>query len=357
LKVLLATYDLQPPWDSGHKVYGKGLLDCIQRIEGADATVIRALDKSVKDIEDKYDFVHVILTGSKPLVRALRIFKKAMIFKHILTPSIGFRSSFNTRIYYSLMEMFQNRLIRCFSSDSVAESYFMNARLIIPPPTDTSVFVGSPRIQETEVLKILEDSPVKVGVANINCNANSLMLYSGPLTEDRFPYQMVLKSVVNTKSKILIVGRTSNGGPAEEKVREILDFSRKLGIENKVTIVLKTLNEVEKIKLINFSDFIIQPFANHRRRFVAVDPPFFLLESMACEKPVITSKTYSLERLINNGKNGYIIDWSDPTELDRALTDCISSKHVAAKARETILQNFSLELVSQKLKKSYDSYQ
>src|SRR5207247_4771744 len=121
LKILLATYDLQPPWDSGHKVYGKGLLDCIQRIEGADTTVISTLDKSVEDIEDKYDFVHVILTGSKPLLQALRIFKKAMIFKHILTPSIGFRCSFNTRIYYSLMEMFQNRLIRCFSSDSVAE--------------------------------------------------------------------------------------------------------------------------------------------------------------------------------------------------------------------------------------------
>jgi glycosyltransferase involved in cell wall biosynthesis len=357
MKILLATYDLCPPWDSGHKVYGKGLLDSIKMIEDVDITTVKSLNNGTNLLEDRYDYVHVVLAGSEPLTKALRTFKKARIIKHILTPSIGYRSSVSTKIYYAIVQMVQSRLIRCFSSDFVANSYFMNADLIIPPPIDTTVFVSSPKVEEDEIISILENCSVKVGVGNIKGNSNSLILFSGPLTADRFPYQIVLRAISDTRSKILIIGRTSNNGPGQEKVQEIINYARKLNIENRVTIVLKSLSEEEKVKLINYCDAVIQPFAKYTQQFVAVDPPFFLLESMACGKPVITSKTYSFEHLITNGSNGYAIDWKNPGELDIAITDCVSNRQMAAAARTTITQNFSLQHVSKKLKGIYDDYQ
>jgi len=353
MKALLITYDLQPPWDSGLKVYGRGLMHSMQNVVGMKLDTVH----DIHDISNSrdYDYVHVVLTGFRPFAKALKTFKQAKIFKHIVTPSIGIRSVLATKTCYAIINRLENRLVKCFSSEFVARSYFINGNRIIPPSIDTSVFVNSDNIRAKKLNEFLEVSPIKYGLDNLKHNSDTLILYSGPLTEDRFPYKKVLTALNGTRSKMLIIGRPTNNGAEAERIEEIISYSRRLNVESKMAVALKLLNEEEKVSLLNLSDVIIQPFTKATQEYVAVDPPIFLLEAMACGKPVITSRAYSFQSFIKNGYNGYTIDWDNSDELKEALLGCQNAE-LGMNARQTVLQQFSHDSVSQKLKKLYNDY-
>jgi glycosyltransferase involved in cell wall biosynthesis len=235
---------------------------------------------------------------------------------------------------------------------------------IIPPSVDTDSFRNNEentRLKDNDILTVLEAGDANSGLENLTSNNGEglKLLYSGPLTEDRFPYRSVLNALKQTSSKILVIGRPTNQGAGREKIEEIVSYARRLGIENRVSAALKLLNEDEKIRMLNYSDVVIQPFARNTQLYVAVDPPIFLLEAMACGRPVITSKSYSFQSLIKNGYNGYTIDWDNPDELNHVLSDCLASsatRSLGKSARETVLRDFSYLSVSKKIGVMYDDY-
>lgn len=354
MKALMIAYDLQPPWDNGLKVYGRGLRDSLENIDGMELTTIADTNKMER--ENEYDFVHVVQTGVEPFSMALKFFRNAIVFKHIVTPSIGLGNSLSTKLCYSVINSFQNRLVRCFSSKFVAESYFMHSNLIIPPSINTSTFVNTAQPDEEKILSLLDESHVKFGTNNFLKSSNGIVLYSGPLTKDRFPYTRVLNALKQTDSNLLIVGRAANNGADRDMMEEIISYARKFDLESRISIALKLLTEDEKVLLLNFADTIIQPFTNNTQLYVAVDPPIFLLEAMSCGKPVITSQTYSFQSLIRNGYNGYAINWDDPLAVDEALKGCKATSELGLNARQTILRDFSTEYVSKKIQAIYNDY-
>jgi len=355
-KALLITYDLQPPWDSGLKVYGRGLLGALQNIENLEVTTAHRIDELSGHVTKQYDYVHVVLTGLGPFSKALKLFKQAIIFKHIVTPAISLRNAFSVKICYSLFNTLEDRLENCFSSDYVAKSYFLDADTIVPPSVNTSIFVNTETVSEDKILSMLENCSIRSGLDNIQNRGDGLVLYSGPLTEDRFPYRLVLDALKQTNSHLLLIGRQSNNGAEADKLQEIISYANKIGIENRISAALKLLAEDEKVNLLNFGDVIIQPFAKRTQTYVAVDPPFFLLEAMSCGKPVITSKTYSFQSLINNGHNGYSIDWNDPSQLNRALNDCLNRDSIGNNAKQTVIERFSYRNVSEKISAIYNDH-
>jgi glycosyltransferase involved in cell wall biosynthesis len=348
------TYQLQPPWNSGLKGYGRGLMHSLQTIDNMELDIIHDVNE-LCNVDRRYDYVHVILTGLQPFNQALRTFKHAKIFKHIVTPSIGFRNALSMKIYYGLKSRLEDRLVRCFSSEFVAKTYFMSGNLIVPPAIDTSFFMNSNSVPDSKIIAMLKGSTVKFGIENIRDRSSTLVFYSGPLTDDRFPYRKVLNAITNTRSKILIIGRPVNSDVGMEKINEIISYAKKLNIENRVAIAVKLLTEDEKISLLNFSDVVIQPFVQITPITVAVDPPIFLLEAMACGKPVITSSTHSFHSFIEKGHNGYTINWDNPTELTEALEGC-QNKRLGSDARQTILKYFSYDSVAQRIFKMYNDY-
>lgn len=378
MKALLVTYDLQPPWDSGLKVFGRGLSESMRKIEGLDLDTAHSLEEiSSRSRTDDYDCVHIVLPGLKPLVKVIQRFKNSTIFKHIVTPAVGVRSSVSTKLCYAMLDSLSSHIVKCSSSDFVMRSYSMEADAIIPPAVDVSIFnlgassaatsqaiypvaegtgeIGILEADRGQILSFLENSAVKAGIDNIRNAADGVLLYSGPLTVDRFPYNHVLRALAQSRASVLIIGRTTNQGAEMESAREIVSYANKLGIQNRVAIALKILNEKEKLAVINHSDVVIQPFTNgSRHQYVAVDPPIFMLEAMACSKPVVTSKAYSFQSIIKNGTNGYALDWSDSKVVGSAIEDCISNKTIGARARQTIVENFSTDIVSRKLKQMYD---
>jgi hypothetical protein len=94
VKILLIAYDLQPPWDNGLKVYGKGLMASLQKIEGAQVDAVSSLsdvpnNNGHRNLKDSYDFVHVVITGLNTIRKSIHAFRGATIFKHIVTHICG----------------------------------------------------------------------------------------------------------------------------------------------------------------------------------------------------------------------------------------------------------------------------
>jgi len=356
MKSLLITYDLSPPWDSGLKVYGRGLMSSLQRIDGIDLSTISKIEDISKYDEKDYEFIHVVLTGRDPFTRALKKFKNAIIFKHIVTPSIGLKNAFSTNLCYSMINRFESRLVKCFSSKFVAESYFLDGSVIVPPSVDSSSFKSIGKVHEDTIVSTLDNSLAKFGIDNLRQRGDGIILYSGPLTKDRFPYEKVLNVWKGTKSKLLIIGRPTNNGAEFSTVQDIIAYAKKMDLENSVSIALKSLTEAEKIRLLNFADVVIQPFVRRTQSYVAVDPPIFLLEAMSCGKPVITSKSYSFQSFIKNGYNGYTIGWDDSDEFREALKGCLEIDNIGSNARKTILESYCHDSVAEKIKVVYNDY-
>jgi glycosyltransferase involved in cell wall biosynthesis len=350
------TYDLSPPWDNGLKVYGRGLMNSLQRINGMELTTLSKVEDISKHVDRDYEFIHVVLTGRDPFTKALRYFRNATIFKHIVTPSIGFKNAFSTNLCYSMINRFETRLVKCFSSKFVAESYFLNGSFIVPPSVDTATFHNTGATNEEIIMTMLGNSTAKAGIDNIKRRRQGIILYSGPLTKDRFPYEKVLSDLKETKSNLLIIGRPTNNGAESSSVEEIMAYTKRMNLESSVSIAVKLLTEEEKISLLNFADVVIQPFAKRTQSYVAVDPPIFLLEAMSCGKPVITSRSYSFQSFIKNGYNGYTIDWEDANEFREALSECLEKGSIGSNARKTVLENFCHDSVAKKVQGMYNDY-
>ena len=353
---LIINFELIPPWSDGIKVFARGLFDSIVKAGDTQVTIDN-LDSVTKNYD--YDHAHIVYpTGPTTLMKAAKRLKHTTtIFKHIVTPAIRFRTAINTNIFYNTVgALYGTRLVKCFSSEFVAHSYFMRDKLVIPPPIDTENFIGGPKDWD-KLFSILGESGTKRWVNNIKKSDGGLVLYSGPLSKDRFPYIYVLNAVKHSKCQFLVVGRFWGevNNEAISYVNDIVSYTRKIGIENKVSIVSLILSEEEKISLINCADAVIQPFDNKLKN-IAVDPPIFLLESMACAKPVITSKFPSLSSVVRNGCNGYAVDLHDPKQFNEALSDCLSYSQIGSNARDTILQNFSIDAVAKKLRGMYDAF-
>ena len=356
---LLINFSLTPPWSDGVKVFARGLFESVKRVSD-DQVTINNLDSVGKNHDCNH--VHIVTTGNyrtapTMLIKAAERFKHATIFKHIVTPTFTFTNAIKTNIFYQTVSMlYGTRLVKCFSSEFVAHTYFMRDKFIIPPPIDTENFIG--RKEDWDKLySILGESGTKRWVNNIKKSDGRLVLYSGPLSEDRFPYKYVLNAVKHAKCQILVVGRFWHdlNNEAISYLDEIVNYARKIGVENKVSIVARTLSEEEKITLINCADAIIQPF-DSKLNNIAVDPPIFLLESMACGKPVITSKLYPFKSIVRDGYNGYAVDWHDSEQFNEALSDCLNCSQIGSNARNTILQDYSIDAVAKKLRGMYDAF-
>ena len=73
--------------------------------------------------------------------------------------------------------------------------------------------------------------------------------------------------------------------------------------------------------------------------------PTCLLEAMACGCAIVTTSTCMIPEIIKNGENGYISN--DPIKLREYVERLLSDEKLATKlglaARETIINNFSLD--------------
>ena len=78
--------------------------------------------------------------------------------------------------------------------------------------------------------------------------------------------------------------------------------------------------------------------------------PLSLIEAMSMEKAVIVSKAGGMPEVVEEGKNGYIVDIGDAIAIKDKVFELIEDKHLILKygieARKTVLEKFNLDLMA-----------
>ena len=182
------------------------------------------------------------------------------------------------------------------------------------------------------------------------------LLYLGSVTPKRFPLS-VLQGLGSLKKygltpKLTIVGRYRF---ERAWIARIMQCASEMGLQNNITAYIKALNEFEKVTLYNSTDIVLAPFGG----FVgATQPPLVLLEAMSCGRIVLATRTQDMERVIEHGYNGLLVDDYNPVHLADTINFGLASgdaEHLGANARKTVVNNFSQEHVTDKILRMYDT--
>ena len=135
-----------------------------------------------------------------------------------------------------------------------------------------------------------------------------------------------------------------------------INFIKNLGFKylgKNVEIVTKYVKNIEDYY--NAADVIALPY-----RCSAELPsyPFVLLESMACAKPVVTTRIGAIPEIVSNERNGILINPKSHYELANSIVriakdDCFA-KEIGRNARESV-KALDWEIVARRLTEVYEN--
>lgn len=143
-------------------------------------------------------------------------------------------------------------------------------------------------------------------------------------------------------SKLLLVG----DGPDHNKAYDLVE---KLGLEKKVEFLGK---QSRVVKILSASDLFLLPSEKESFGLAA-------LEAMACEVPVVASRTGGLPEVIDHGKTGWLADVGDVDEMVRGALHILGKekthKDYGKNARKRAAECFNADRLVQTYEKMYQS--
>jgi glycosyltransferase involved in cell wall biosynthesis len=131
--------------------------------------------------------------------------------------------------------------------------------------------------------------------------------------------------------------------------------------EPQLRALIERLKVGDRVRLIGYRDDL-RPFYEALDLFVLSSLreglPNVLLEAMAMEVPVLSTRIAGVPRLIQDGENGVLVEPNSVEELvngiERLLGDPAARRRVAANGRRTVEEKFSFASRMQKIKTIYD---
>ena len=152
----------------------------------------------------------------------------------------------------------------------------------------------------------------------------------------------ILKEDKNVK--LILVGT----GPYLQKLK---DKAKKMGIKNHVIFAGRVSDE-ELPKYYNLADIFVFPTLRVES-FGLV-----LAEAMACEKPVIASRIGGIPTVIEDNKDGILIEPGNLKELKEKIVEVLEDKELAKRlgknARKKVVERFSLDRMVEDTVKVYE---
>jgi glycosyltransferase involved in cell wall biosynthesis len=112
--------------------------------------------------------------------------------------------------------------------------------------------------------------------------------------------------------KLLLLLRQSRRHESQE-VNSIKRLALKLGVADRITLVVSVLSRGKLIRHLESSDIIALPF-----RYVDEEPPLGLLEAMALGKPVIATNVDSLPEIVGRNR-GILVRPGSVSDLAKAI--------------------------------------
>jgi len=156
--------------------------------------------------------------------------------------------------------------------------------------------------------------------------------------------------VINRLPRALLL--VSHPQRCEEVIYEksLGELVRNLKIGNNV-IIRGASSNIEEIY--NLSDVLVLPLV----RPYWVDPPLVLLEAMSSGSAVIATPVGAIGDVLSDQKNALLARFGDPLDLAEAIIQLLQnprkSRKLGENARETVVQNYSYEVVGKNLSKIY----
>ena len=217
-------------------------------------------------------------------------------------------------------------------------------RMLVRPPIDCELYCPSYNGR---------DDSVGVGSHKYS------LLYMGPLWPSRFPAQNVLGALRLLMKKGLDVGLNvlTSARSSVALCEEVLALAKSLGVDRNVFLERKDLSEIERVRAYNAADVMIFPYVGPDPEQLA-DPPFGILESMACGRVVLSTRVLSIPEVVSDGRTGFLIGNASPDEVYGGIVRALTSKDrefVGIRARERVVEDFSYPAVRRDLIEAYES--
>ena len=410
--ILIVTKRFYPPWSDGTVSYARGFVDSILKASqsrGALDTAVLSLTDGIwfpklhrdelrdylmaKPIDFKwfysskksseidvlrlvkklsrnkdYQIIHIVYSGIDPILMRLTtaLPKKHSIIKH--TFIYPFHKMFTAQKFiYGYLEKinFLKSINVKFSvsSEVLQKLYGFTDAIIIPPAIDMKLYkpINTKCLNSNTMVEILAKAKIKAGNLQSVLSRDTVVLYMGPLTPERFQCEIVLKSISKLKKEFSIdIGLIAVGRGFEESdhLREIKRFVKKYDLESRVFFCLKDLSDWEKVYLLNKASIFLYFFQPKLTQMSVVFPPIALLESMSVGKPVVTGGLPYLDALIENNRNGILIkDIVDEKAIANGMWNAIvNTERLSSNARTTITREYSIEKVSEAYLTLLDTY-
>src|SRR3989454_9607685 len=135
------------------------------------------------------------------------------------------------------------------------------------------------------------------------------VLYMGPLMPTRVPHETVLRAVkrlVENGVKLRLVILTSASRTTMGACERVLALSKSLSISKNIVLKRVDLTELERISWYNSADVVIFPYVGPDPEKLA-DPPFGILEAMACGRIVLSSDVLSVSDVVKEGLTAFLL--------------------------------------------------
>ena len=287
--------------------------------------------------KEVYVFAHKLMRVKKPLL--LHLYHSP----YVLTDDIFFIR--NMALRFGLF----GRVIDNYAlTANVSLSKFMVERLgvdpervhYVPYPIDTDMFKPlNAKRNLREKHRLPSDQPVVAYVGSLHpARGVSILIRSFRNVLSRFP-----------RALLYISHPHHNGEEAyETHLHELIKNSK---LQKSVLIVGPSAH-IEEVY--NLADIVVLPF----QRPYWIDPPLVLLEAMSSGAAVVATSVGAINEVANDHENAVFTKAGDPRILAKNIIELIENPSechkIGQKARETIVQNYSYNVVGNKLLEIYD---
>lgn len=187
------------------------------------------------------------------------------------------------------------------------------------------------------------------------------ILYMGPLLRSRFPMVPVLgglKELVRRGTDAGLVILTSAIRTSHMQCETVLALARSLDLQDRVVLKRVDLSESQRVQAYNESDTVIFPFIGPEPEKLA-DPPFGLLEAMACGRIVLATNVLSIPEIVEDGETGYLISEASIEQIQAGLHRALASpwdERVQTNARRRIIRDFSYPEIRRRVMDTYQAF-
>lgn len=166
--------------------------------------------------------------------------------------------------------------------------------------------IATPNSYNYNLFKPLENNKLR---QELNVSDNDFIILSTGYFIERKGHSDIIKALsmikgLNSNMRLVIIG----GGPLEE---DLIALAKKLGVEDKLKLI-SNIPQNLLVKWYNIADVFVFPSLNE---------PFGLglVEAMACGLPAIATKTWGPNEIIEDTKNGFLVNKHCPQEIAEYL--------------------------------------